>query len=257
MPNTNATLHEADVRAMLRLLGETVVVEGGHEEKKRHLMRGLCDLVKAVAWFCTLSCDVRPGGSHICAGFSETPFAVNLQMLENRESAGPVFATVQASAALTTMTREEIDPENRTQSHEDALRVLLEAGVGPLMMIALPLDDDSVSSIVLYRRGDAEPFTRREAQIAHVVLSEVPWMHMAGWPEDRGAKVPQLYPQQRVVLRLLLDGMGRKQIADHMAITENTVAGYAKDVYRHFGVHAQPELMRKFLAGKTHAPRRS
>lgn len=35
-----------------------------------------------------------------------------------------------------------------------------------------------------------------------------------------------------------------------MGIAENTVAGYAKAVYRHFGVNSQPQLMSKFLTGK-------
>ena len=81
----------------------------------------------------------------------------------------------------------------------------------------------------------------------HIVLSEVTWLHLSGWPEDYGADVPKLYPRQRVVLNLLLDGMGRKQIASQMGITENTVSGYAKDVYRHFGVNSHVDLMRKFL----------
>ena len=51
-----------------------------------------------------------------------------------------------------------------------------------------------------------------------------------------------------MVLNLLLDGLGRKKIAQHLEITENTVAGYVKDIYNHFGVRSQPELMQKFLA---------
>ena len=49
------------------------------------------------------------------------------------------------------------------------------------------------------------------------------------------------------LLNLLLDGRDRKQIADQMGISENTVSGYAKDVYRHFDVNSHVELMRKFL----------
>jgi DNA-binding CsgD family transcriptional regulator len=84
-------------------------------------------------------------------------------------------------------------------------------------------------------------------QIAHIILSEVPWLHLADWPEDRGAKVPTLFPKQRIVFNLLLDGRDRKTIAAHMAISENTVAGYARDIYRHFGVNSQPRLIRRFF----------
>ncbi len=176
-------------------------------------------------------------------------------MLENPqigEAGGPFFAAVQKSDRLTTMRREEIDPDNRIRLLPDALRVLREADVGPLIMNAMPLDSDSVSAIVVYRRNQAAPFTPRESRIAHIILSEVPWLHMAGWPEDRGAGVPKLFPQQRVVMNLLLDGMDRKSIAASMDISENTVAGYVKDIYRHFDVHSQAQLMRKFLTGNSH-----
>lgn len=245
---------------MVRLLGETAAIAGGHAEKKRFLMRGLCQLINADAWVWTLGCDIRPGGPHTCVGFihegfSEDRFAKYLKMLENPQIAdagGPFFAAVAKNRSLTTMRREEIDPNNRTSLLPDALRVLREADVGPLIMNALPLDSDSISAIVVYRRNEATPFSSRESRIANIILSEVPWLHMAGWPEDRGVGVPQLFPQQRVVLNLLLDGMDRKSIAASMDIAENTVAGYVKDIYRHFKIHSHAQLMRKFLSGNSH-----
>ena len=59
--------------------------------------------------------------------------------------------------------------------------------------------------------------------------------------------VPELFPKQRIVLNLLLDGLDRKSIASHMGISKNTVAAYAREVYRHFGVHSQPQLIRRFF----------
>jgi DNA-binding CsgD family transcriptional regulator len=248
---------EADARAMVRLLGETAAIEGEHNEKKRFLMQGLCRLIKADSWVWTLGCDIRPGGPHTCVGFihegfDEDRFAKYLTMLDNPQIGNasiPFFAAVAKNSGLTTMRREEIDPEKRVCLLPDALRALREADVGSLIMNALPLDSDFVSAIVVYRPNEAPVFTPRESQITHIVLSEVPWLHMAGWPEDRGAGVPQLFPQQRVVLNLLIDGMDRKTIATTMGLSENTIAGYTKDVYRHFDVHSQPQLMRKFLTG--------
>ena len=255
-----ADLFEVDARTMVRLLGETAALDGSHAEKKRFLMRGLCHLIHADAWVWTLGCDIRPGGPHTCVGFihegvSEDRFAKYLRMLENPqigEAGAPFFAAVAKTTSLTTMSREEIDPENRTLHLPGALEAFRQADVGPLIMNALPLDSDSVSAIVVYRRNQAAPFTSRESRIANIILSEVPWLHMAGWPEDRGAGVPKLFPQQRVVMNLLLDGMDRKSIALSMDISENTVAGYIKDIYRHFDVHSQAQLMRKFLTGNSH-----
>jgi|AntRauTorckE6833_2_1112554.scaffolds.fasta_scaffold26621_2 DNA-binding CsgD family transcriptional regulator len=257
MVKDKLTVTETDARAMVRLLGKTAALSGEHNEKKRFLMRGLCQLIHADCWVWTLGCDISPGGPHTCVGFihegfDEDRFAKYLRMLENPQigdTASPFFVAVAENHGVTTMRREEIDPENRTSLLPDALQALREADIGPLIMNALPLDSDSISTIVLYRRNEAPTFTPRESQIVKIILSEVPWLHMAGWPDDRGAGVPQLFPQQRVVLNLLIDGMDRKTIAASMGLTENTVAGYAKDVYRHFAVHSQPQLMRKFLTG--------
>jgi len=143
--------------------------------------------------------------------------------------------------------REEIDPKGL--AYRPGPRELWEkANIGPVMLSGYPLDAKSLSAIAIYRRLGAMPFTAREKQIAHLILEEVPWLHMTGWPEDRGATVPRLSPRQRMVLNLLLDGKGRKQIAANLEISENTVSGYCKEVYRYFSVNSQAELMHKFLA---------
>ena len=61
--------------------------------------------------------------------------------------------------------------------------------------------------------------------------------------------MPRLTPRARVVLNMLLDGRSRKGIAGHLGIRENTVAGYQKDIYRHFQVNSHAALMRRFQTG--------
>ena len=101
----------------------------------------------------------------------------------------------------------------------------------------------------LYRRMDQPAFTERETKIAHIVLSEVPWLHEEGWPEDRGAALPGLSPRRLLVLNLLLEGRARKDIATSLSLTENTVATYQKAIYRHFAVKSQAALMHRFRHG--------
>ncbi|HKK18224.1 MAG TPA: LuxR C-terminal-related transcriptional regulator, partial [Opitutales bacterium] len=183
-------------------------------------------------------------------GFDEQGYADLLQAIEHPEMGSAVEAFFTALArreAHTTMVREEIDPQGLAE--RPGPRELWEkADIGPVMMSGYPLDAKSLSAIAVYRRFGAKPFSTREKQIAHLILEEVPWLHMTGWPEDRGVTVPRLSPRQRMVLNLLLDGMGRKQIAAILEISENTVSGYCKEVYRYFSVNSQAELMHKFLA---------
>lgn len=247
-------IQESDARAMVRLLGETVAVEGNHTAKKKFLMDGLCELISGHRWVWTLACDIKPGGQQTYAGFlhegfNEAQFSSYLQALEHPEMGEvvkPFFQALAEKKGPVTMARHEIDPEG-VAYHIDANRLWEAADIGSLIMSAHPLDATSMSGIAIYRSKSAPDFTSREIQMAHIILTEVPWLHAMGWPEDRGAKVPDLAPRQRVVLNLLLDGRDRKTIADHLEISENTVSGYIKEVYRHFGVNSQVSLIKKFM----------
>lgn len=251
-------IQENDARAMVRLLGSTAACPGGHQHKKRFLMDGLSDLIGADAWLWALSCRKEAGATevhvgYLRGGFDESQFVSLLHAVDHPAVADAqrgFFEQLTASMQHATVGRSQMDPDGlvpTTGAHQH----FVNADIGDLMVTAYPLDENSMSSIGMYRRLNGGEFTEREKRIAHIVLGEVPWLHMTGWPEDRGASVPQLFPRQRVVLNLLLDGLGRKQIAYNLEITENTVAGYVKDLYRHFGVRSQPELMNKFLSGQS------
>jgi DNA-binding CsgD family transcriptional regulator len=251
-----AVIDEQDARAMVRILGETATCPGGHQEKKRLLMDLLADLIDADAWVWAFTRKLEQGEgqmhvSYMRNGFEDSEFASYLKAIEHPaivEGSRKFFDTVVADLKHTTMTRDETDPEGSVYETE-AQVYWEEAALGDVIMSSFPLDQRSLSSLGLYRRLGKKPFSEREKQIAHIVLSEVPWLHMSGWPEDRGVTIPQLYPRQRLALNLLLEGFGRKQISHHMEISEHTVSGYIKDLYKHFKVSSQPELMKKFLSG--------
>lgn len=253
-------LDEDDVKNIVRLLGNTAALDGGHADKKRHLMDGLCQLVDVDAWVWTLGCQVRPDElqtyvGFIHGGFSEERFSHFLEAVEHKDMAHVAsgFAkALESSTYQTTMSRNEIDPTGLALTSE-AGALWNKANIGSLMLSGYPIGEDSISCIGLYRKlGDVD-FSDREKQIVHLILSEVKWLHLSGWPDDKGAQVPNLSPRQRIVLNLLLDGLGRKEISSHLTITENTVAGYIKDLYRIFDVNSQALLMSKFLHAD-HAP---
>jgi DNA-binding CsgD family transcriptional regulator len=184
-------------------------------------------------------------------GFSKDRIAKFLLAVSHPQMGPPVArfnARLAETDGMVTMQRTEIDPENLARSPElDELWA--DADIGPLIMGGFRLDGRSASCLGIYRSLKAPNFTDREMQIADIILSEVTWLHLSGWPEDRGAKVPQLSPRQRTVLNLLLDGRPRKEIADIIGISEHTVSEYVKNIYRVFAVNSQPELMRKYMLG--------
>ena len=246
---------------MIRLLGDTASIEGNHAEKKRFLMDGLCKLLEVDTWVWALGKRIEKAApqcflSILHEGFSPERFAAINLALENKEM-GQVtedfYAKIEATSRPLTLTRAEADPE-QIGSQEDIKELWDNADVGSLIISGYPVEPGSVSFVGFYRRLADSEFTQREKQIAHIVLSEVPWLHLSGWPNDYGQTVPSLSPRQRSVLNLLLDGHPRKEIADLLSIAENTVSGYTREVYRHFGVSSHPQLMRKFLKAETIPP---
>jgi len=249
-------LEESDVRSMVRLIGEVAALPGGHAEKKRFLMDGLCKLISADAWVWGLSCRSDPDKpqiyvSFLNGGFTEEAFAKFLQALEHPQMidfAAKFFTEFKAKNSHLTRLRDQITADDGFEGSE-AHALWKAAGIGSLIVSQRPLDDRSSSALGLYRRDGREKFTARESRIAHIVLTEVPWLHEQGWPEDRGAQVPALSKRQRLTLNLLTLGQSHKEIANNMAISMHTAQGYIKEVYRHFGVHSQAQLMKRFFQG--------
>jgi len=252
----SSAIKDMDCRKMIRLLAETACVGGGHAEKKRFLMHGLMELVDADAWVWTLGCQIKAGERQTCVGFlhegfEENQFANFLVALEDAEMgkiAGRFYQTLADNAAHTTMRRQEIDPDGL--AYEGRIGELWKAAdLDANIMSAVPLDERSISGIAVYRKFGRPLFTESERQLVHIIMSEVPWLHASGWPEDRGVEVPKLSPRERMVLNLLLDGKSRKEIAEALEISEHTVGDYMKAVYRFFGVNSQAELMCRFMGG--------
>lgn len=59
----------------------------------------------------------------------------------------------------------------------------------------------------------------------------------------------RLQPRHRTILKLLCKGSSRKAIAADLGVSENTVHGYVKDIFRHFHVNSQSQLIAHFTKG--------
>lgn len=252
----DATVTEADARALIRLLGEVAANDRGHAAQKAALMDGLCKIIDADCWAWALACyyttraqPIYVGINH--GGFTEERYAKLLLAVEHPDipamSVG-IMEDYNAHRAHITRLNREMD-RNGLFQNSGALPLWMAAGIRDLVMSIWPVDEIADSVAVVYRRPDQPPFTAREARILHIVLSEVPWLHALGWPEDRGVTVPTLTQRQRLTLNLLLEGLSRKEIASHMGLSTHTVSDYVKTIYSHFGVQSHAELMHRFQMG--------
>ena len=251
----SAALSEEDARAMVRLVGETAAVAAtsSYQECRKFLLDGLCKMIAADAWAWTLSrldpethqiyyLTNQVGGMEDGQWLALAAAAEHPSMKDASKGFGEALAMAKQAV---TMSREEIDPNGFSRRGE-LKEVWDRTGFDGMLMSGHPLDEESSSHIIVYRKMGSGSFTTRQTQMAHIVLSEVTWLHAQGWPEDRGASIPKLSPRQRSVLIMLTGGHTRKDMAAALNISENTVSGYVKEVYRHFNVHSQTELVRRF-----------
>ena len=255
MSNRNE-LKEEDVRAMVRLLGEVAALNGGHEERKRFLMDGVCGLLNASYWVWGLMTKFVPNEQPVytamtTGGFTADQFPRLLVAYEHPDLGhltGPLAGEMAEKGTQITRRREDYDPANIFPQSE-ASALFSNANVDAPLLTLRPIQKGCVSGIGVYRPFGSEQFTPREAQIAHIILSEVHWLHEQGWPWSSAKQLPRLPLRCRLVLNLLLEGLSRKQVADQMEISVHTVSGYAKQIYEYFQVNSHAELVAKFRTG--------
>ncbi len=251
-----AKLPEDDVLGIVRLLGGVCGLTGGVLERKRYLLDGLGDLVSADYLGWVLAAAVVPGERPIYVGFetrgfSEEQLGKFLQIQSHPSLAmysEPMMRALEETGAQVTRNVHDICDYAEFERSEWG-QMWEEADILPRCIAHRPLADGGVSGIGCYRRRGRPLFTKREGNIVHLLLSEIPWLHEMGWPEDRGATVPDLSPQCWLVHEMMLQGFDRGRIAEHLGLSEHTVGDYVKALYEHFGVGSQAALMARFFVG--------
>lgn len=249
---TPPPLAETTVRSIVRLIGDVCAVDGGRDEKKKELMSGLCHLVGADSWAWGVARDVAPGEpsvhlSLLHGGFNDETYAAFAKAYTHPEMTPlhvPIVSEIRENGTQVTKLLQQMDPGRI--SWKPPLGPLWEAAdIRGVIMSLYPTEGRFLNIIGLYRRVGAPLFSMEENQIAHVALSGVPWLHLEGWGDSCGP-LPLLSPRQRMTLDLLVQGYSRSSIAEHLEISPHTANDYVKDVYRHFQVQSQAELIARF-----------
>jgi len=242
---------------MVRLVADVAALRTDHASAKRFLMNGLMEMIGADCWAWMLAYlhpekpPVHVSIQH--GGFSEERFACYLEAIEHPDMEmliAPFARDIQAAGSHVTRLRQQIDPADNF-SRSAVFPLWHAADIAPLMISGQRVCGDCMSAIGIYRRADQPLFNEREARLAHIILTEVPWLHANGWPEDLGVKTPTLSRQRRLVLNLLLEGHSRKAIATQIGLSIHTISDYVKNIYTTFGVQSHAELMRRFTKGNS------
>lgn len=258
MSTFDTTIPTEDAVTIARLLGEIAGLESDLSTRRRQLMRELRSLVKADGWLWSVSyCDHEKGQPMsvgvIHEGLTEEQFAGWVEASQVATPPPPEdapLAKLLAEGYHYTRTRDQVVPDDEWYNHPTVKQYRLERGIDDFLYSIYPLNGGQMcSAIGLYRHVGREKFSPRSRRIAHLVLSNVPWLHMAGLVDNECRAVPGLTPTQRIVLVYLLEGKRRSQIADLMQIAETTVKDHTRAVLMHYGARDQLDLVCKFSKG--------
>jgi DNA-binding CsgD family transcriptional regulator len=254
--NPKSPLLESDVRNIVRILGEVSSMKPSADAQRAYIMNELAGMLGTDTWVWGVSPLLEPGSQpvylfHQTGGFDETRMTRYLQAVDHPDSGYMTTSIIESmteSGKPVTRDREGIIPSERFLA-SPAAPLWKAANIGPLVLALHPIPGHGVSVIGFYRPVDAPAYTEREALIAHIVLSEVPWLHEAGLPHLAARPAPSLPPRCRVILNQLATGASRHSIAADLGLSIQTVHGYIRKIFKHFGVHSQAELIARFSTG--------
>jgi DNA-binding CsgD family transcriptional regulator len=152
-------------------------------------------------------------------------------------------AHIASGRHKTVATREQLVTRRTWQEAPVIARLRDEANLDEAMC---SIDEYSPGVVFLLaiQRTKGEPgFSERERKLLGLVHDEVRGKlgsRLATFGDKGVLELPQ---RMREVLRLLLRGMGEKEIAVELAISPHTVHEHVKRLHRHFSVHSRSELL--------------
>ncbi|MEO1528975.1 MAG: hypothetical protein AAFX06_26435 [Planctomycetota bacterium] len=256
--SANEMIPAEDAVSIAKLLGEIAGSDADVPSRKRLLMEGLVSLTDADGWLWSVTYSDHDKGQPMSLGvihdgLTDEQFSGWVEASQVARPAPPEDGPITVALAEGehfTRTRDQLVSDDEWYSHPTVKKYRLDRGIDDFLYSIFPLEGGQMcSAIGLYKNVGRERFTARSRRIAHIVLSNVPWLHFADVPKNESVSVPQLTPAQRIVLVYLLEGRRRSEIAKLLKIADTTAKDHTRAVLRHFDVPDQLALVCKFRAG--------
>lgn len=257
-PNTqsHASLTTDEVKAVVRILSEVSASRGDGRERKELLMNLVADLLGADRWIWVVS-RYEDNAEIMCLsflqrGYSEREVAMIIESAS--DTAAPVvdhppIVRLCAQGEHFTRRRHELVSDAEWYSNDHYKRYREPMGVDEYIYSIRPLEGGMLSGVGFHRNTGRPAFDERHSLIAHIIFTSADALHTMDLPDSNGSDVLDLPPRVRTTFGLLTEGMSRKQIANHLGVSPNTIAEYSSRIYKHFRVSGQRELMLRFRSG--------
>ncbi|MCH2206138.1 MAG: LuxR C-terminal-related transcriptional regulator [Lentisphaerales bacterium] len=100
--------------------------------------------------------------------------------------------------------------------------------------------------IMLYKEWKDAPFNEEERDFMDNIFKRIPWLFLQEKQIDKSLYA-KLTARQHKALLFIIDGFGKKELAEHFGISENSANEYIKNIYKTFAVNSYGELMKIFM----------
>jgi DNA-binding CsgD family transcriptional regulator len=256
------TLRAADVRAVYRLVGECRELGDDHLRWHRHLFAGLAGLVGGGVAMGGEVAGIRSGRLGVVGpvdwgwenGFDRVGWERGLAEARdfpqmNRLATFTHYCTRTAASDGVCLARTDLIPDCVWDRAWDFRNMVEPAGADHSLYCfrSIPGSGDGYTGVVIARPlRQADFTTRNKAVVQEVMVLVAP---LLGGPLARfnEPSPTDLAPLARRVLKCLLEGDTDKQITAQLGLTRHTVNGYAKVIFRHFGVTTRSELLARWV----------
>lgn len=247
----SSSLRLADVRSVLRMVGECRDLGADSSGWRTHAMAGLCALIGGRAGLGAELRWRRPSGA---IGFAQ---ALDYGLTPEESAAHAAFvsdgvvndASVfpylrRLTGRLITRSRSQI-LDARTFARTRAYGYYREMGLNHQLMSLFEFAPGQVDTLTVVRAWGERDFSDRQRRIARFCHAEIG--RLIGpvlSPVEGSDRLPR---RLRETLQCLLEGDSEKQVALRLGLSRATVHQYVTALYRHYGVYSRGELMSRFI----------
>jgi DNA-binding CsgD family transcriptional regulator len=229
-----------DVRLLMRIVGDAVLVEGGSSGRRKFLLRSVAELISADTW----GWRYQELGSDGTSDF----FIGGKKSLLPKSFSDIIETTSHIVSHLKAISDKDLNSLSRSPATTGP-RVHL-SSCGKRRLEGLRVEEMRLSTIIFVRGPRSRPFTERESKIVNILIEEVSWLSPPGHTPQSPPGMSQMSPRKQEVAKLLVSGQGRQDIAETLGISVHTTHTYIKSIYRAYRVNSQASLTRLFADTK-------
>ena len=222
-------IREADIGAVMRLIGEASELPHDKVIRRTHALKGLLSLIggRSAAVMEMALPDEGPlarAGTVINVDYScEAEARYSERFLVHNDPADPALPEFIAARGQTlTMIRRVENKSYYRSTHFDIVRRPFD--IDHSLYCRLTLPDGQDLSVGLQRCPGDLDFTEREMAIVQLLHANAPHIYYA--PEASRPELDVLAPRLRPVLRYLLQGDAEKEVAVKLKLSRHTVHRY-------------------------------